>query len=81
MFGIRTHGVERILFYGERLKIGGINAQAAITATPLTPSMIRLNGDNGLGPLVGMRALESAMKAASKNGLALTLVKLSLIHI
>jgi len=75
MFGIHTHGVERILSYGERLKIGGINARAAITATALTPSMISIDGDNGLGPLVGMRALEAAMAAAKTNGLALALVK------
>ena len=75
MFGISTHGVERILSYGERLRIGGIKAQPAITATQLTPSMISVEGDNGLGPLVGMRALEAAMEAAATNGLTLALVK------
>lgn len=75
MFGIHTHGVERILSYGERLKIGGINAHAAVTATPLSPSIISIDGDNGLGPFVGMRALEAAMEAAKTNGLALALVR------
>ena len=75
MFGIHTHGVERILSYGERLKIGGINAQATVTATAVTPSIISVDGDNGLGPLVGTRALEAAMAAAKTNGLALALVK------
>ena len=75
MFGIHTHGVERILSYGERLKIGGIKARAAVTATPLSPSIISIDGDNGLGPLVGMRALEAAMEAAKTNGLALALVR------
>lgn len=77
MFGIHTHGVERILSYGNRLKIGGINAHAAVTKTPLTPSIISIDGDNGLGPLVGMRALQAAMEAARTNGLALALVKKS----
>ena len=75
MFGIHTHGVERILSYGERLKIGGIKARPSIETTPLTPSIVSIDGDNGLGPLVGMRALQAAMTAASSNGLALTLVK------
>ena len=75
MFGIHTHGVERILSYGERLKIGGIIAQATVTATAVTPSIISVDGDNGLGPLVGTRALEAAMAAAKTNGLALALVK------
>ena len=77
MFGIHTHGVERILSYGERLRIGGIKADADITATAMTPSIISVDGDNGLGPLVGMRALEEAMSAARTNGLALALVKAS----
>ena len=75
MFGIHTHGVERILSYGDRLRIAGIKAEADITATALTPSIISVDGDNGLGPLVGMRALEAAMKAARTNGLALALVR------
>ena len=75
MFGIHTHGVERILSYGQRLKIGGIKANPNITATALTPSIISVDGDNGLGPLVGMRALQAAMEAVRTNGLALALVK------
>ena len=75
MFGIHTHGVERILSYGQRLKIGGIKARPDISSTPLTPSIISIDGDNGLGPLVGMRALEAAMKAAKTTGLALALVR------
>jgi len=75
MFGIHTHGVERILSYGQRLKIGGIKAKPKITVTTLTPSIISVDGDNGLGPLVGMRALQAAMEAVQTNGLALTLVR------
>ena len=75
MFGIHTHGVERIPSYGERLRIGGINPNAEVTATALTPSIISVDGDNGLGPLVGMRGLEAAMNAARTNGLALALVR------
>ena len=75
MFGIHTHGVERIPSYGQRLKIGGIKARPDISSTPLTPSIISIDGDNGLGPLVGMRALEVAMKAAKTTGLALVLVR------
>lgn len=75
MFGIHTHGVERIMSYGERLGIAGIKAQPLIEATPLSPSIISIDGDNGLGPLVGMRALRAAMDAAKTNGIALALVR------
>ena len=75
MFGIHTHGVERILSYGERLRIGGIKPRPDMTADALTPSIISIDGDNGLGPLIGMRALRAAMDAAKTNGLALALVR------
>ena len=75
MFGIHTHGVERILSYGTRLEIGGIKARADIKATNLSPSIVSIDGDNGLGPVVGLRALEAAMEAAASTGLALALVK------
>ena len=74
MFGIHTHGVERILSYGERLRIGGIKADADITATAMTPSIISVDGDNGLGPLVG-RGRWKGDESARTNGLALALVK------
>ncbi|MCJ2058497.1 Ldh family oxidoreductase [Methylobacterium sp. J-048] len=75
MFGLGTHGVGRIESYGERLDIAGINPRPSITVEPVAPALIRVDGDNGVGPLVGMRAMEAAMQAAATTGVALALAR------
>ncbi|TRW97847.1 Ldh family oxidoreductase [Paracoccus sp. M683] len=74
MMGVHTHGVGRVLSYGERLKIGGINAKAQFDMTEMAPALAVLDGDNGLGPAVGMKALNSAMAMAETTGIACVLV-------
>ena len=66
LFGLSTHGLSRIESYGDRLRIGGINPRPNIKIERLAPAMIGVDGDNGVGPVVGMRALEAAMSAASE---------------
>ena len=68
LLGIRTHGVSRIESYGERIDLGGINARADIRVERVAPTIARVDGDNGVGPLVGMRALEAAMAMARESG-------------
>lgn len=75
MFGLTTHGVGRIESYGERLDIGGINPRPSIRLERVAPALIRVDGDNGVGPLVGKRALEAAMEAAATTGVALALAR------
>ncbi|MFM0696938.1 LDH2 family malate/lactate/ureidoglycolate dehydrogenase [Paraburkholderia sp. GV068] len=75
LFGLRTHGTSRIESYGSRLRIGGINPTPSITAQQVGPALHRLDGDNGIGPLVGYRALDLAMTAARKHGIACVFVR------
>jgi len=75
LFGLSTHGLSRIESYGDRLKIGGINPRPNITVEQVAPAMIRVDGDNGVGPVVGMRALEAAMEAASQFGIAVAFAR------
>jgi LDH2 family malate/lactate/ureidoglycolate dehydrogenase len=77
MFGLSTHGMGRIESYGERLRIKGINPRPSITSETVSPALVRVDGDNGVGPLVGMRALEAAMEAATTTGVALALTRRS----
>ena len=75
LFGLRTHGTSRIESYGERLRIGGINPTPSLLTEQVAPGLYRLDGDNGVGPLVGHRALDVAMKAARDNGIACVFVR------
>ena len=61
LFGHHTHGVSRIESYGERLELGGINRSPRIRVLDLAPALAVVDGDNGVGPVVGMRALREAM--------------------
>ncbi len=75
MFGLSTHGVGRIESYGERLQIKGINPRPSIALEQVAPALIRVDGDNGVGPLIGMRALEAAMETVATTGIALALAR------
>jgi len=75
LFGLRTHGTSRIESYGSRLRIGGINPTPSITSQQVGPALHRLDGDNGIGPLVGYRALDLAMKSAREYGIACVFVR------
>ncbi len=68
LFGITTHGVSRLESYGERLQLGGINARPAIRVEKVAATIAKLDGDNGVGTLVGYRALEAAMAMARESG-------------
>ncbi|NVO12559.1 MAG: Ldh family oxidoreductase [Rhodoplanes sp.] len=69
MFGLRTHGISRIPQYLDRVRLGGIDVKAAVTTERVAAGLARVDGRNGIGPLVGMRALEAAMEGARAAGI------------
>ncbi len=75
LFGLSTHGLSRIESYGDRLKINGINPRPNITVEQVAPAMIKVDGDNAVGPVVGMRTLEAAMEAAGQFGIAVAFAR------
>ena len=77
MFGLHTHGLSRIESYGERLMNGGIDRHARIEVERVAPSMAKVNGNNGVGPLVGLRALEAATELARETGVGIALARAS----
>jgi LDH2 family malate/lactate/ureidoglycolate dehydrogenase len=68
LFGIHTHGVLRVPQYLDRANIGGINPHADVRTTRLAPALALVDGDNGVGPLVGAAALDAAMEGARNAG-------------
>ena len=75
LFRSSTHGLSRVESYGERLLIKGINPDAKITLERLAPAMVKVDGDNGVGPLVGLRALEAAMEVAGECGIGIAFAR------
>ena len=77
LMGLSTHGMGRIESYGERLDLGGIKARPDIRVERVAPAIAKVDGDNGVGPLVGMRALQAAMAMARETGAGIVFARAS----
>ena len=75
LFGHHTHGVSRVESYGERLEIGGINPRPELRVERPAPAIVRVDGDNAVGPVVGMRALREAMAIAREAGVGVAFAR------
>ncbi|MBC7921885.1 MAG: Ldh family oxidoreductase [Ferruginibacter sp.] len=66
--GIDSHGVARLHTYFDMLSLGRINPQPNLRVVRQTPSTATVDGDNGLGLVVGPKANEIAMEKAERVG-------------
>lgn len=71
LWGIDSHGVGRYPVYMGRLRKNLVNRNPKIGIESKFPAMMRVDGDNGLGAVVMLAAMEAAMKAADTYGIAL----------
>lgn len=75
LFGLSTHGMSRVESYGERLLVKGINPRPNITLERVAPALVKVDGDNGVGPVVGLRSLQAAMDVARECGIGMALAR------
>jgi LDH2 family malate/lactate/ureidoglycolate dehydrogenase len=73
--GVDTHGVCRIPVYIERLGIGGVDTNPKMTFERRSDSAGVLDGCNGMGMLVGVRAVKETIALAKKTGVATVTVR------
>ena len=66
--GIDSHGVARLHTYFDMLEMGRINAKPKIKIVREKKSVATVDGDNGLGLVVGPKANEIAMDKAEEHG-------------
>ena len=66
--GITSHGVARLHTYFDMLSLGRINPKPEIKIVRETPSTATIDGDNGLGLVVGPKSNQIAMEKAEKVG-------------
>ena len=66
--GIDSHGVARLHTYFEMLTLGRINSKPNVKIVRERLSVATVDGDNGLGLVVGPKANEIAMEKAEKYG-------------
>lgn len=67
--GITSHGLSRFPVYLNRIKKNLVNPQPQITISKVLPSILAVDGDNGLGSVVTMKALEEGMAIAEELGI------------
>src|SRR5437588_8766713 len=66
--GVDSHGVARLHTYCDMLTLGRINPHPNIRVVRELPATATLDGDNGLGLVVGPRANEVALDKAQAVG-------------
>ena len=69
-WGIGSHGLMRLPFYLERLQAGGINPHATLRKVTDLPSLVVLDGEDGLGHWQIHSAAQLAAERAAQNGIA-----------
>jgi LDH2 family malate/lactate/ureidoglycolate dehydrogenase len=75
--GVDSHGVARTPMYGERLRRGVANPTPQVRVKRVAPAASLVDGDNGLGLVVGHRAMDEAITIAQECGIGLAGVKRS----
>jgi len=68
--GVSSHGTTRVGIYLERLRGGVVNPRPKVSVVRETPTTLLLDGDNGLGAVVGVRAMDEAVRRATEFGTA-----------
>jgi len=66
--GIDSHGMVRLPVYARRVQAGVVKARPDIRLLSAGSSAALIDGDNGLGPVVGARAMDAALDLARQHG-------------
>jgi LDH2 family malate/lactate/ureidoglycolate dehydrogenase len=66
--GVGSHGIVRLPFYCQRLIDKGSNPDPDVRIVAQKPSLLLIDGDNGLGQIVGIKAMEMVIERAKSQG-------------
>lgn len=75
--GVASHGLGRLAGYVHRVQTGMEDPNAEPTIDRERPSTLALNGNNGLGLLIGPKAMRMTIERAKTTGICLTTVRKS----
>lgn len=73
--GIDSHGIIRLPYYIKRLRQKGTNSHPKVKTLNDYQGTVLLDGDNGLGQVIGILASELAIKKAKEFGISFIIVK------
>ncbi len=66
--GVDSHGVVRLGIYVRRLKTGLVNPRPEVAVVRESEATLLVDGDNGPGQVVGVRALEMGLEKVGRSG-------------
>src|SRR3712207_1639304 len=66
--GVDSHGVTRVGIYAKRLKMGLVNPRPEVKIVRESAATLLVDGDNGMGHVVGVRALELGLEKVKQSG-------------
>jgi LDH2 family malate/lactate/ureidoglycolate dehydrogenase len=69
--GVETHGIARLPVYLQRLERGMVVPNPPLDIEQTTPAAARLDGGNGLGFVVGRKAMSHAIEMAGTYGIGM----------
>jgi LDH2 family malate/lactate/ureidoglycolate dehydrogenase len=73
--GIESHGIARLPAYVRAFKRGIVNPRPTLTTVTESGATMLLDADNGLGVIVGQRAMDSAVELAVTHGVGVVAVR------
>jgi LDH2 family malate/lactate/ureidoglycolate dehydrogenase len=73
--GLPSHGIYRLPFYIRGFVAGELNPQPSVTVVREFGATGQLDGDNGLGVVVGQQAMDRAVALADDHGVGLVTVR------
>ncbi|BBN99812.1 Ldh family oxidoreductase [Sporolactobacillus terrae] len=75
LFGIESHGVQRLAMYDRKIRAGDIRVGAAAEVIRESPVSAVIDGHEGMGQLVAIKAMELAIKKAEQSGIGIVSVR------
>ena len=75
LFGIESHGAQRMMYYHQNIASGSVNTSAQIEVVCETPVSALLDAHFSMGQLAGVRAMQMAIDKAKRTGVGIACVR------
>jgi LDH2 family malate/lactate/ureidoglycolate dehydrogenase len=75
LFGIESHGIQRLVKYYTEIKSGLINVKSEPKIVKETPVSVTLDGQAGMGQLIAKKAMNMAIEKAKTSGIGMVTVR------
>lgn len=73
--GLSSHGLSRMIFYINKLDAGGFKINPELKVLEERTSTLLIDADNGMGAVIGSRAMKMCIQKAEKSGIACVAVR------